>query len=60
MYPGGSQHLVEPTTVYNEEQVVTTSVDTQTPEVQEATITDLGQTNNFAISIEECRATTLS
>ena len=53
MYPGvGLNTLANPTTVFNEEQLITTSVDPQTPEVQEASIENLGTTNNFAISIE--------
>jgi hypothetical protein len=52
MYPGvGLNTLANPTTVYNEVQVITTSVDAQTDEVQEGTILSLGTSTYFAISI---------
>jgi hypothetical protein len=51
MYPGvGLNTNANPTTVFNEEQVVTTSVDATVREEQQATVTGLG-TNYFFISI---------
>jgi hypothetical protein len=51
MYPGvGLNTLANPVTVSNEEQVITTSVNDKTPEIQQVEINSL-TTNNFAMSI---------